>query len=84
MITIQELLHRIRWDEKFGKGDFRIGYYDRLEGRIVRVPLAQITFEQGNHYSFQLIDEDAAIHNIPLHRVKEVYRDGKLIWHRQH
>ena len=31
MIPIQELLSRIRWDESFGKGDFEIGYYDRVD-----------------------------------------------------
>lgn len=42
MIPIQELLNRIRWDESFGKGDFEIGYYDRVDGTINRVPLSGV------------------------------------------
>ncbi len=84
MIPIHELLNRIRWDREFGKGDFVIGYHDRVEDRIIRVPIREIFFEPDDHFSFELIDHDNALHNIPLHRIKEVYKDGKLIWHREH
>jgi len=39
MLPIHELLNRIRWDKEFGRGDFRIGYYDSIEDRLIRVPL---------------------------------------------
>ena len=55
MMPVQDLLHRIRWDPQFGKGEFEIGYDDRVAGRVVRVP---------------------------FWRVREVWRDGKLIWRR--
>lgn len=84
MIPIQELLNRIRWDSEFAKGDFAIGYYDRVEGKILRVPLQQVQFTPGDHFSCQIADEDGCIHDVPLHRIKEVYRDGQLIWHRKH
>ena len=84
MIPIQELLNRIRWDREFGQGDFVIGYHDRLDDRIVRIPLREIFFEPDDHFSFDLIDHDDVLHSIPLHRIKEVYKDGKLIWHREH
>jgi uncharacterized protein (UPF0248 family) len=84
MMPIQELLSRIRWDEAFGQADFVIGYYDRLEERIIRVPLRELYFEPDDHFAFDLIDYQGALHSIPLHRIKEVYRDGELIWHREH
>jgi len=84
MIPIHELLSRIMWDREFGQGDFRIGYYDRLEDRIIRVPLAEIFFEADNHFSFDLIDREGVLHRIPLHRIKEVIKDGERIWHRTH
>jgi len=28
MISIHELLNRIRWDPEFAKGNFELGYYD--------------------------------------------------------
>ena len=84
MIPIHELLSRIRWDKAFGQADFIIGYYDRVEDRIVRVPLRELYFEPDDHFSFDLIDHQGALHSIPLHRIKEVRRDGELIWHREH
>lgn len=84
MIPIHELINRIRWDEVFAKGDFVIGYYDREVKKIIRVPLQQIHFTPGNHFFLQIIDSDGYVHEVPFHRVKEVYKDGKLIWHREH
>jgi uncharacterized protein (UPF0248 family) len=84
MMPIHELLNRIRWDREFGRGEFEIGYYDRVEERIVRVSLRDISFEPGDHFAFNLIDHEGELHNIPLHRVKQVFRDGELIWHREH
>lgn len=84
MIPIHELLNRIRWDEDFGRGEFVIGYYDRVEDRIIRVPLRELFFEPGDHFAFDLIDTAGELHSIPLHRIKEVRRNGELIWHREH
>jgi uncharacterized protein (UPF0248 family) len=84
LTPIHELLNRIRWDREFGQGNFVIGYYDRVEDRINRVPLREIFFEPDNHFSFDLIDHGGELHSIPLHRIKEVYKDEVLIWHREH
>ena len=84
MIPIHELLNRIRWDKEFGRGEFHIGYYDRLEARLIRVPLCDVVFEPGDHFSFVLTDHQGVRHSIPLHRIKEVYKDGALIWYREH
>lgn len=84
MIPIHELLNRIRWDPEFGQGRFTIGYFDRVAGGIVRVPLAELFFETDDRFDFHLVDDQGTTHAIPLHRIKEVYRDGELIWHRAH
>ena len=84
MIPIHELLSRIRWDRQFGEGDFVIGYYDRVEDAVVRVPMRKLFFQPDNHFAFDLIDQDGALHSVPLHRIREVYKNGKLIWHRAH
>ena len=84
MIPIHELLSRIRWDRQFGEGDFVIGYYDRVEDAVVRVPMRELFFQPDNHFAFDLIDQDGALHSVPLHRIREVYKNGKLIWHRAH
>ena len=84
MIPIQELLSRIRWDADFGRADFEIGYLDRIGQRVVRVPFKAITFAADDTFDFQFCDQEGETHSVPLHRIKEVYRDGDLIWHREH
>jgi uncharacterized protein (UPF0248 family) len=82
VITIRALLDRIRWDPEFGRGELTIGYYDRIERRVVSVPFARIRLVPGNHFSFTAIAADGVAHEVPFHRVREVHRDGALIWQR--
>ena len=83
MVPIHELLSRIRWDRSFGDGFFEVGYSDHVERHIVRVPFARIHIEKGNRFSFLLETDLDEIMTIPFHRVREVYRDGVLIWQRK-
>ncbi len=83
MIPIQDLLHRIRWDAEFARGEFAIGYYDRVGHRIVRVPFRRVQFESGQHFCFEAVEDDGTVHTVPLHRVREVWREGNLIWRRE-
>lgn len=82
MIPIHELLSRIRWDREFGQGCFEIGYLDHVECRIIRVPLTHLRLEQGNRFCFHYETETGETRAIPFHRVREVLRDGNLIWRR--
>lgn len=82
MILVQELINRIRWDKDFGKGDFVVGYYDRVEDKIIAVSFQELQFDNEDHFSFQLINLDGEICSIPFHRVRTVYKDGQLIWER--
>jgi uncharacterized protein (UPF0248 family) len=82
MIPIQDLLRRIHWDAEYAKAEFEVGYYDRVDDRIVRVPFRRVHFEKGEHFSFEAVEDDGTVHSVPLHRVREVWRNGELIWHR--
>ena len=84
MQPIHELLKQIRWDPNFQGSRFEIGYYDRIRDEIIRVPLQGLNFPDNDHFDFELVDEEGELHRIPLHRIKRVYRDGELIWHREH
>lgn len=84
MIPIHELLNRIKWDDDFGQAEFIIGYYDRIENEIIMVPLKAMTFDREDHFDFELIDDIGEKHTIPLHRIREVYRNSQLIWQRDH
>ena len=83
MIPIRQLLNRIRWDEAFGDGEFEIGYYDRVSERIQHLPFDDMEFEDANHFDFLITDPDGVDIRIPLHRIREVHKDGALIWHRE-
>lgn len=82
MIPIQELLHRIQWDSEFGSATFMLGYYDRVEAQIRRVPFRCVHLARGEHFSFDVEEENGTMHMVPFHRVREVWRNGALIWQR--
>lgn len=82
MIPIHELLARIRWDEAFGRARFVIGYWDRVGGTEVEVPLEHIRVEPGARFAFEAIEANGSVHTVPFHRVRHVWRDGELIWSR--
>jgi len=83
MIPIHHLLSRIRWDPDFGRGEFVLGYYDRILEEVVRVSFSEVIFPGERRDVIQVLTREGVIHSIPLHRIKEVYKDNVLIWHRE-
>jgi uncharacterized protein (UPF0248 family) len=82
VLPIRQLLNRIRWDPEFARGNFELGYFDRLAGRVMLVPFREIDFPQDEPRLFRLIDARGQVHRVPFHRVREVYKDGRRIWRR--
>jgi uncharacterized protein (UPF0248 family) len=82
VIPIHELLARIRWDPEFGRGNWEIAYRDHARPELVRVPLAGTRMAPGGHFMLEVVDEEGAVQGIPCHRIREVWRDGKLYWSR--
>lgn len=72
----------MRWDRNFGAAQFAIGYYDRPSNAVIVVPFSSISFSSDDHFDFMLLDEEGALHTIPLHRIRQVFRNGELIWQR--
>ncbi len=79
---------RIHWDKEFGKAEFELWFLDHAMGhegeQLVKLKLHEITFLPGDHYFFYYMDDQGTEHNVPLHRIKAVYKNGELIWHREH
>lgn len=75
-------LHRIRWDQEFGKGRFALGYHDRVAGEQRIVPFESVTFDADRPGFFSILDPEGLTRHIPLHRVRTVYKDGAVIWAR--
>lgn len=82
VVPIQKLLSQIRWDRRFAGVDIEIGYLDRVAGRIERVPFHSVRIPEELTSVFELVDEAGLRRRIPLHRVREVHADGRLIWRR--
>jgi uncharacterized protein (UPF0248 family) len=84
MQPIHELLNRIHWDAEFGRGEFELWFLDHAEAQLTKLPFSELTFFPGDHYFFHYLDEEGAEHSVPFHRIKSVYKNGELIWHREH
>lgn len=82
MIPIHELLSRIRWDASFADAEFAPGYYDRVAHKVIVVPFSEITFVPDDRFAFEVTDREGELHSVPFHRVRDVYRNGELIWRR--
>jgi uncharacterized protein (UPF0248 family) len=82
MEPIRELLSRIRWDDEFGRGDFEIGIYDRVEDAVHFHPIDQIHIEKENHSCLKVCVAGMIL-TIPFHRIREVRKDGESIWRRE-
>jgi uncharacterized protein (UPF0248 family) len=83
VVPIQDVLHRIQWDPAWRASRFDIGYLDRVAGTILRVPFGQLRLEAGGRASLTVLDAEGAVVTVPLHRVRQVWRDGALIWERR-
>ena len=82
MQPLEMLLDRIAWDPNFGRGgSFALGYQDRLAGGEVIVPLASVKVDT-TAGTISRTDDDGVVARVPLHRVRTVYKDGEIIWHR--
>lgn len=76
MTPIKKLLDKIKWDSKEQSQDYNISYLDRITGKEIRIRYEEI--EGYDHQFFKRGDSQ-----IPLHRIKKVYKKGKLIWERK-
>jgi len=83
MQPIHQLLNRLRWDPRFRLGQYAVGYYDRVLRRIVVIPFELIRFPPETRSLFEIWDEEGKLHRIPLHRVRRIYRDGRVLWERR-
>lgn len=84
MQPIHELLNRIHWDDDFGNGEFELWFLDHVGEMMVKLKLHELTFLSGDRFFFYYTDEHGVEHSVPLHRIKAVYKNGELIWHREH
>jgi uncharacterized protein (UPF0248 family) len=80
---IHEVLNRIRWDPSYDGGRrFALTYVDHAKAMPVIVPFSSVTFDAGSSRMIGVADEEDEVRKIPLHRIRQVLRDGVVIWER--
>lgn len=79
MITIKELVNKIRWDKRETPSDYTVGYEDRVLKKVIEVPYTAIKRIEGG---FFIIEKEGRETDIPLHRVKRLKKQGKTVWKR--
>jgi len=79
MQYILDLLNKVRWDKKEKPEHYAIFYFDRISKKLIGINFNNIKKIEGN---FMILERNGKEANIPLHRIKEVRKLGKLIWKR--
>ena len=97
MITIKELLNRIKWDERLKPGEYALYYLDRISKTLKRTRYTDIKRVEGNFIIIEKQQERVQARgeekerkkrgkkeeiNIPLHRVRRVEKKGSVVWRR--
>lgn len=82
MVSIHQLLEGIRRDAHGAPGDLVVGYWDRLDNRLVRVPMRRVHYGGNPDGGLVIEDEEGCMYRVPLDRVRVVLRDGEPIWQR--
>jgi len=75
MITIKNVLNKIKWDKREKIENYSLEYLDRIENKNVELKFRDIKLN-GDYVVF-------GEKSIPLHRIRKVKRNGKIIWYRE-
>jgi len=54
-----------------------------VQRRVIVVPLRELSIDSADHFAFDVLDGDGASHHVPFHRVRQVFKNGALIWRRK-
>ncbi len=78
MIPIRDLQNKIRWDKKENPEDYSKGYWDNKDKKLIFIKFNEIKKIEG---SFLLLNREEETY-IPMHRIKEVKKNGIVVWNR--
>lgn len=76
MEYVLNILNKIKWDKNLNPEEYIIIYIDRLKKTKKEIKFKDIK----EFNNFTLITEDK---EIPLHRIREIKKQGKIIWKRE-
>ncbi len=75
---IGDFLNKIRWDKNLKPEEYTLVYFDRILAKGFEVPFTEIS----RRGSFMILRRDGQEVAIPLHRIRQVTRNGVVIWER--
>lgn len=79
MITIKDLLNKIKWDKNLNPKDYTLYYLDRISKTLKKIRYSDIKRIEGN---FLVIMREGEETRIPLHRIRRVEKKGVVMWQR--
>ncbi|MBW2964387.1 DUF504 domain-containing protein [Candidatus Woesearchaeota archaeon] len=79
MITIADLINKIKWDKRENPDEYSLFYVDRITRKPVEIKYKDIKQVKDGLIILQKKGEET---QIPLHRIREVRRKGKTEWKR--
>lgn len=79
MLTIKDLLNKIKWDKNLNPKNYTLYYLDRISKTLKKTRYSDIKRIEGN---FIIIEKQGEQISIPLHRIKRVKKKGVIIWQR--
>ena len=77
MMPIIKLLNKIKWDDRENPDDYELGYYDRVEDKLIWIKYNTIQRMDG---MFMILIGEVCI---PTHRIKVVKNQDKVVWERE-
>ncbi len=78
-MTIKDLINKIKWNKNLNPDDYTLIYIDRIDKNKKKMNFTDIEKIEG---SFLMLTKEDKEVNIPLHRIREVRKQGKLVWKR--
>jgi uncharacterized protein (UPF0248 family) len=75
---IGDLLNKIRWDKTSKPEEYMLVYFDRMAGKSYEVAFTAIGRE-GNFFTIMVNGQKTSI---PIHRIRQVKKQGKVVWER--
>ena len=79
MISIKNLLNKIKWSKEENPEDYKIGYWDNKDKKLIFIKFNEIKKLEGN---FLLLDREEETY-IPMHRIREVKKKDIIVWKRE-
>jgi len=79
MEYILNLLNKVKWDKRLKEKDFSVVYNDRIEDKYKEIPYTNIKRIEGTFIVIDVLGEET---QIPIHRIRGVKKQGKVIWKR--